>query len=66
MALQGVLWPDKGFFWTRKGPNSGSLWLDMRLLWPQNRIYVYNKMYLWPAEGPWSDTGPCDLKRGPL
>ena len=58
MALQGVLWPSKGFLWTQKGPllviSSGCLWLDMRLLWPKNRIYVYNKMYLWPTEGPWS------------
>ena len=21
---------------------------------------------MWPTEGPLSDTGPCDLKRGPL
>ena len=27
---------------------------------------IYNKIYLRPTEGPWSDTGPCDLKRGPL
>ena len=47
MALLGVSWSDKGLFQTRKGPlssDSGSLWLDMGLLWPKNRIY--DKIYL--------------------
>ena len=67
MALQGVSWPNKGLIRIREGPlrsNSGSLWLDMGLLSPKNRIY--DKIYLWPTEDSWSDTGPYDLKKGLL